>query len=166
MYFFAVTLQTGQGGETDTNNEIPAISSYLDPYGLHARQIDPAVSIENVAPYIDKGEPILWGCSLGSPIDMQVNSRINLRNPASWQKYLAKVDTDKAATKTIDMPAFIKAHPDCGHNRIIVGYNATLQELAFTDTNISNGKNLIRWITVDEAQAINEGINTIVEPEQ
>jgi hypothetical protein len=166
MYFFAVVLQTGQGGNTNSNNEIPALNTYLDPYGLQAKSIDAATSIENFAPYIDKGEPVLWGCSMGSPIDQQVNSRVNLRVAPNWQKYLAKVEADKAATKTIDMAAFIKAHPDCGHNRIIVGYNTSLQELAFTDTNVSRGKNLIRWITVDEAQAIAQGDNIVVEPEQ
>jgi hypothetical protein len=60
----------------------------------------------------------------------------------------------------------IKAVPTNSHVRLIVGYNATLGEIAFVDSNSGPNTSRVKWCTLEEAQAISQNDMNIVEPQQ
>jgi hypothetical protein len=109
------------------------------------------MDIRNIDKYIDKGLPIMWTCFVNEDLERDFTKRNQERNRTTdWAPYIESL---KAVRKDMRGKHFMD--PERGHMRMIIGYNAKTKEIAISD---SWGKWAeIRWLTIDEAQAISAG---------
>lgn len=112
----------------------------------HKRDFDKlasGVGIRNIAKYIDRGVPLMWGVYLTPEFEKIVAERQARRAKATAAKWAETVSSERRKTRRIK--------PDLGggHLRLIVGYNAETREIAFSDS--WNGNRFV-WITAKEAK--------------
>ena len=157
MYLLA-TLATEGGGGTNTSKLYDEVAfTTRSKGGRTARKI----ALKSLAPnkikrYIDKGVPILWKmCSL-SGYNQVANARTRARRGVKdWVDYATKI----AAVAGKNAEALREKNNF--HICMIIGYNETTNEVAVSD---SWGKNYtIRWIHVDEAEAVNNKNGFVID---
>jgi hypothetical protein len=130
---------------------------------LYHRRIDAAtgdLDLKVIAKSIDAGLPVMWSCWIHLPFEKAVTLRLADRAKVTdWSAWAAKLqEQDKA-----EIPAEITgAAVAGGHQRMIIGYNAKTNEVAISDS--WSKRYAIRWMTLDEANAINEGHTYVIEP--
>ena len=157
MYLLA-TLATVGGGGTNTAKLYDEVAfTTRSKGGRTARQI----ALKSLAPnkirrYIDKGVPILWQmCSL-SGYNQVANGRTRARKGVKdWAGYATKIAT--VAEKNAEALQQKANYHIC----LIIGYNEATNEIAVSD---SWGKNYtIRWIHVDEAEAVSNRSGYVID---
>jgi hypothetical protein len=112
----------------------------------HKRDFDKfasGVGIRNVAKYIDRGVPLMWGVYLTPEFEKIVAKRQPRRDQATAADWAETVSSERRNTRRI------KPKLNGGHLRLIVGYNAETREIAFSD---SWDGNRIVWVTAIEAK--------------
>jgi hypothetical protein len=159
MYVLANAAGTSQQG-TSLDTMVQNVDSLVT---LYHRRIDSAsgdLDLHAIAKNIDAGLPMMWCCNVHVPFERAVSHRMADRaGVTDWSAWTAKLaDQDKT-----EIPAEITQTPiDGGHQRMIIGYNAKTNEIAISDS--WSKAFAIRWLTLDEAKAIDQGQTFVIEP--
>jgi hypothetical protein len=127
--------------------------------GRRFEQITLSLTVPNLAKYIDKGFPLMWGIFFDPDLDKTISAsskeRLAVTDWKAWPEKLKSArNVPKVGPKKLKMPDSPGAEVTNGHVRMIVGYNAKTGEVAISD---SWGKRFEeRWATVEEAQAMTQ----------
>lgn len=112
------------------------------------RRIGAAPTVKTVAKYIDRGLPILWSVRVVEQFEERVRTRNQERKTSSGRRWrLILKDADRKARD-------LDEQNGSPHMRLIVGYNPTTKEIAYSDT--WSGQPETLWITQREARAISQ----------
>lgn len=159
MYVLALAGQTKAGGGTSANLMFENVEALARRNGRRFEQLDLALTVPNLAKYIDKGFPLMWGIFFDPELDKRISTRTKEREAVTdWKSWPEKLKTArnvrKVGRKMLQMPDSPGAEVTNGHVRMITGYNAKTGEVAMSD---SWGKRFEeRWATVEEAQAMTQ----------
>jgi hypothetical protein len=159
MYLLANAAGTSQDG-TNLDAMVQNVDSLVT---LYHRRIDASsgdLDLPTLAKSLDAGLPLMWTCNVHIPFERAVSQRMADRAAVTdWSAWTAKLaDQDKT-----EIPAEITQTPiDGGHQRMIIGYNPKTNEVAISDS--WSRAFAIRWLTLDEANAINAGQTYVIEP--
>jgi hypothetical protein len=149
MYVLAMAA-----GTSNTGTNLDAMTENVDSLvTLYHRRIDTIngdLDLQTIAKNIDQGLPLMWACNIHIPFEIAITK---LR---AWASQLAAQDPK-------EIPAEIAGSPiDGGHQRMIIGYNAKTNEIAISDS--WSTAFAIRWLTLTEANAINQGVLYVISP--
>jgi len=144
MYILASVFDSKLGGGAYTSVLNTKLENYLKPYEATVQSLGDAPSMSAIKASIDKGEPIMWACWFDDPVEKEVIARAQLRQQ-DWAQYTQLVKTTDARIKSTGTSAVDKL----SHIRLVIGYNPTTDELAFSD---SYGYSKPFWMTLTEAQ--------------
>ena len=102
----------------------------------------------------------MWSCSIHVPFEVAISQRKKERSAVSdWNAWAAQLNTQDK-TEIADE---ITGTPSSGaHQRMIIGYNDKTGEIAISDS--WSRAFAIRWLTLEEANAINAGQLYVIEP--
>ncbi|MBI5683786.1 MAG: C39 family peptidase [Verrucomicrobia bacterium] len=160
MYVLALAGQTKVGGGTYANLMFENVESLARRNGRRFEQLNLTLTVQNLAKYIDKGFPLMWGIFFDPEMDKAISARSKERlTVTDWKAWLEKLksarNVSKVGPKMIQMPDSPgSGEVSNGHIRMIVGYNAKTGEVAISD---SWGKRFEeRWTTVEEARAMTQ----------
>ncbi len=150
MYVLAMAGNTEAGGGTDIAAIVTGAREAVTRGG---RRLDPEngkISTKNVAKYVDRGLPMMWGMYSMEAVNDELNTRLvqrkSMSGPESWRKSL---DPARKAAKKIPVDS------KRGHMCMIIGYNEKSGEIAVSD---SWGPEFAeRWMTEEEANAVSQG---------
>ncbi|MEI6072632.1 MAG: hypothetical protein WCS31_12620 [Verrucomicrobiae bacterium] len=150
MYILAMAGDTDAGGGTSIQAIAAGAKEAISRGGRQLVFESGKTSTLNIRKCINRGLPVMWAVCVDRPFDLSLSARTREReqmsDPQTWKKQLG--DARKAAKK-------IKKNPLAGHVRMIIGYNETTREIAFSD---SWGPGFTeRWMTEEEAEAISQG---------
>ena len=159
MYVLANAAGTSQQG-TNLDAMVQNVDSLVTFYH---RRIDGAqgdLDLKTIARSIDTGLPLMWACTIHIPFERAISRRMDDRaGVTDWSAWAAKL----AAGDKAEIETEIKSTPVAGgHQRMIIGYNAKTNEVAISDS--WSKAFAIRWMTLDEANAINAGQTFVIEP--
>ncbi|TSA29396.1 MAG: hypothetical protein D4R65_15280 [Verrucomicrobiaceae bacterium] len=150
MYVLAMAGDTDAGGGTSIAAIAAGAKEAITRGGRQLAVEAGKVNVLNVKKRISHGLPIMWGVSVDREFDNSLfgrtKERSQMSDPKAWDKNLA--EARKAAKK-------IRPNPMNGHVRMIIGYNETTGEIAFSDS--WGPPAAERWMTQEEAQAISQG---------
>ena len=157
MYLLA-TLATQEGGGTNTAKLYDEVAfTTRSKGGRTAREIP----LRSLAPsklkrYLDKGVPVMWQmCSLEGYNQIANQRTRQRRTESDFVSYAKKIESEarENAPKLRTKGNY--------HLCMIIGYNEATNELAVSD---SWGPHYtIRWIHVDEAEAVNNGGGYVID---
>ncbi len=157
MYLLA-TLATQEGGGTNTAKLYDEVAfTTRSKGGRTAREIP----LKSLAPsklkrYLDKGVPVMWQmCSLEGYNQIANQRTRQRRTESDFVSYAKKIESEarENAPKLRTKGNY--------HLCMIIGYNEATNELAVSD---SWGPHYtIRWIHVDEAEAVNNGGGYVID---
>ncbi|MFA6560478.1 MAG: hypothetical protein WCV00_01055 [Verrucomicrobiia bacterium] len=159
MYVLALAGQTKVGGGTSANLMFENVEALARRNGRRFEQLCLTLTVSNLAKYIDKGFPLMWGIFFDPEMDKGISSRSKERlTVMDWKAWPEKLksarNVSKVGPKMLQMPDSPGGEVNNGHIRMIVGYNAKTGEIALSD---SWGKHFEeRWATVDEAKAMTQ----------
>jgi hypothetical protein len=148
MYELAMTGGTDFGGGTSFQTMAQGIDRFVRRQVRRLDKVDLKLTATGLARYLDEGRPLIWGLYSTSEFNKFSNAHTAAR----------AIVTDWPAWKKISTASSKKAAltPDIntGHACLIIGYNLTSNEIAFTD---SWGPDFTeRWIPADAAQKITQ----------
>jgi len=112
------------------------------------RRIGATPDVRTVSKYIDRGLPILWSVKVVEPFEERVRERNQQRNTASWKRWQLTIAEADHNARDLE-----KQHGSL-HMRLIIGYNPTSNEIAYSDT--WSGQPEVLWISEREARAIGQ----------
>ncbi len=159
MYVLAMAAGSTQEG-TDLDAMVQNVDSLVTLYHRRIDVISGDLDLKAIQKNIDQGLPMMWSCQIHVPLEKTISSRMKARAAvtdwAAWGARLDAGDADEIAKEiTGDMAIG-------GHQRMIIGYNATTNEIAISDS--WSKAFTIRWMTLREANAINLGQSFVIEP--
>jgi hypothetical protein len=151
MYVLAMAAGTEFGGGTSGNRLFAVAAELAKRSGREADSCP--LDLDRAAKVLEQGVPLVWTLFLYDPLEQDVKRRTPVRSrdvtdQASAEKWKHDV------LKPIRKSGIPTVPPEKGHFRLIVGYNATTGEIAFSD---SWGGRGVTWITIEEAKAANQG---------
>jgi len=159
MYVLANAAGTSQQG-TNLDAMVQNVDSLVT---LYHRRIDSAngdLDLKAIAKNIDTGLPLMWCCYIHIPFEQTISHRMKDRAQVTdWDAWGTKLAADDKAEIAGDITGSPVAG---GHQRMIIGYNAKTNEVAISDS--WSKEFAIRWMTLDEANAINGGQTFVIEP--
>jgi hypothetical protein len=159
MYVLAMAAGSNMNG-TDTAAMVQNVDSLVTLYHRRIDDFSGDLDLKMIAKNIDKGLPLMWGCSIHIPFERALSRRQAERNAVTdWQKWAS----DLAARDDDEIQREITGAQTAGlHQRMIIGYNGTTSEIAISDS--WSKAFAIRWLTLKEANAINEGQVYVIAP--
>jgi len=150
MYILAMAGDTAAGGGTNVAAIAAGAKEAITRGGRQLAFESGKINTLNMKKCINRGIPVMWAVCVDRDFDKSLYARTKERaqmpDPQAWGKQLS--DARKAAKK-------IKNNPLNGHVRMIIGYNETTGEIAFSDS--WGPETTERWMTEEEAQAISQG---------
>ena len=150
MYVLAMAGNTTAGGGTSVTAIAAGAKEAIMRGGRQLVFESGKINTLNIKKCIARGLPVMWAVCVDRGFDDSLTARTKERaqmsDPQAWKKQLD--DDRKAARK-------IKNNPLNGHVRMIIGYNETTREIAFSDSWGAGAAE--RWMTEEEAQAISQG---------
>jgi hypothetical protein len=154
LYQMAMLGFTSVGGNTSFAQMAGGVNNLIHTYGYRLVSVSGSMQTQTFADKIDQGLPVMWGMfvvdKLNSDLSLRSSKRKAITTVAGWDAYTKSLGTVRLNV------ASLKIDQNNGHLCMIIGYNKKTNELAITD---SWGPNYAeRWITVEEAQAISQGI--------
>jgi hypothetical protein len=157
MYVLAMAAgSTPQG--TNLDAMVENVDSLVTLYHRKIDMIPGDLDMKMISRNIDNGFPIMWTCSIHIPFERAVSQRKEDRSKVTdWDAWAAQLETkDKA-----EIPEEIVGTPSAGgHQRMIIGYNDKTGEIAISDS--WSKAYAIRWMTLQEANAINVGQSYVI----
>jgi hypothetical protein len=159
MYVLAMAGQTKAGGGTVQSLLFENIEGLALRNGRKFSAIDQPLTVPNLAKYIDKGVPLVWGIYFDEKLEKGLYARMKERRAITdWNTWPEKIKAarhvPKIGLKRIKSPENPNVESSNGHTRMIIGYNAKTQEVAISD---SWGKHAEeRWMTIEEAMAMSQ----------
>jgi hypothetical protein len=160
MYVLAMAAGTSQGGGTNLDAMVENVDSLVTLYHRKIATFSGDLDMKMIAGNIDQGLPLMWTCSIHAPFEKTISLRMLDRSKvADWNAWAAQLD---ARDKT-EIPAEITNAPSVGgHQRMVIGYNDRTGEIAISDS--WSKAFAIRWMTLQEANAINAGQSYLISP--
>jgi len=155
LYVLAILGNSGLGGGTSVEGIRAGVDDYVSAYHRRIEVLDMPLDVEHVSKYIDQGLPLMWTCWVTDLGEKEIFQHTAQRsNTTDWAAYTTAIAADDKDRETKE-PRAESPGRNNGHMRMIIGYNATTNELAISD---SWGKvGIERWITVKEADDISQG---------
>jgi hypothetical protein len=154
LYQLALIGSTNVGGGTSVNQLAYAVGNLVRAYGYRMVTRSTSMQIQNFSDTIDQGVPLMWAMFVVDPLNADLTKRSVARKavqtPADLMQYVGMLDAARQDA------THLKIDRGNGHMCMIIGYNKETNELAISD---SWGPSYAeRWITVEEAQAITQGM--------
>jgi hypothetical protein len=155
MNLLAMSGQTSAGGGTRLSNIYAAAQSLVREAGGRITSGISGAKVADVQPYIDKGQPVLWALYSSEEFNRRLFDRMALRSTVTdWKGWKDGVLAGIRPTAN-RLPRNEGAHV-C----LITGYNRETREIAISD---SWGPAFSeRWLTEEEAQAVNQGDSSVI----
>jgi hypothetical protein len=159
MYVLAMAAGTSQQG-TNLDAMVENVDSLVTLYHRRIDNFYGDLDMKIIARNIDQGLPMMWSCSIHIPFEKAISLRMKDRSKVTdWNAWAAQLATQD---KT-EIPSEITGAPSAGgHQRMIIGYNERTGEIAISDS--WSTAFAIRWMTLQEANAINAGQSYAIEP--
>lgn len=157
MNLLAMAGSTGAGGGTSMAKIATAAYGLVREAGGKITSDIAGARISDIQPYIDKGEPVLWALyssdELNDRLGQRMSQRLNVTDSKSADDWNHRVlPSLRVAARTLPKQD--------AHVCLIIGYNRSTREIAISD---SWGPHFAeRWITEEEAQAVNQGDSTVI----
>jgi hypothetical protein len=159
MYVLAAAAGSSQKG-TNLDEMVGNVDSLVTLYHRKIDEIPGDLDMKTIAKNIDMGLPLMWTCSIHIPLEIAITKRKMEREEISdwkaWGAQLQAQDADEIAKEVVGSPS------QGAHQRMIIGYNDTTGEIAISDS--WSTAFAIRWMTLQEANAINGGELYLIEP--
>lgn len=147
MYLLAMVGESNAGGGTSVDRLLSNIGTDIKRKGRSFDITDGELKMRDIKKSIDDGIPIIWALFSTKEFNEIANERTASRKTDSWESYTAKVTAAAAAPK-------LTPDTSTAHVVIIIGYNESTNELAFSDS--WGEKYLERWITLPEAEQVSQ----------
>jgi hypothetical protein len=148
MYVLAMTGNTSFGGGTSMYALFDGIGQYIRRKGRSFDNWTGEMKIKELAKYIDRGVPVIWGLSSTQAFNDIANQRTKTRaGVTNWTEWKAQME--QAAAESALLP-----DRESSHVVLIIGYNKETDEIAFSDSWGERYKE--RWITVGEAEKVSQ----------
>jgi hypothetical protein len=159
MYVLAMAAGTSQQG-TNLDAMVENVDSLVTLYHRRIDDFSGDLDMQTISKNIDTGLPLMWTCSIHIPFEKAISQRMASRSKVTdWNAWGAQL----AAQDNLEIAQEITGTPSAGgHQRMIIGYNATTQEIAISDS--WSMAFAIRWMTLNEANKINAGQSYVIEP--
>ncbi|WP_309386295.1 C39 family peptidase [Cerasicoccus frondis] len=156
MYLLAMAGQTNIGGGTSLNNLIEGTEGYLKSAGREMERKKFKLKTNNIAKYIDEGQPILWTMYSTSEFNTLANAntvkRTQIEDIKAWK------DSLKNTVREIKE---LRPDYETAHICMIIGYNAETDEVAISDS--WGPQYQERWAPAELAENISQGGFYIVD---
>jgi hypothetical protein len=147
MYELAATGGTDFGGGTSFTVMAKSLDRFIRRQGRRLEKASPKLTATGIARFIDEGRPVIWG----------LYSTDNFNRLADDNSEARGHSTGLFTSKPGLSPAVLASlTPDSqtGHACLIIGYNKSTNEIAFTD---SWGPRFTeRWVPAEAAQKISQ----------
>ncbi len=146
MYIIANKGNSGYGGGTSMNSIFEGMAKHIRSKRRSADSWTGKIKLKDLTKYIDKGVPVIWAHYSTEIFNEVANQRTAERKGVTdWGQWKAKLSNENAQSK-------LKADDTISHVALIIGYNKSTNEIAFSDSWGERYKE--RWITLEEAAAI------------
>lgn len=154
LYVLAILGDSGFGGGTNFERMQAGVNDYVSAYHRRIENYDAPLDVAHIAKYIDQGLPLMWTCWVAGPVEQQTNKNSAARKTVTdWAAYTKSLDAQDASLGPYFDPRSMDGGN--GHMRLIIGYNATTDEIAISD---SWGNAMAeRWMPVKTALRISQG---------
>jgi hypothetical protein len=147
--------QTAAGGGTWLSTVCNAAYLVVSHAGGKVTRGMSSVRINDIASYIDKGEPVIWLLSSSDEFNRRANQRTRDRqNIADWNAWKTDV-LNPARAKASQLASNFDYHVG-----LIIGYNRSSGEVAISDS--WGPEYEMRWITQEEAMAVCKGETSVI----
>lgn len=148
MYVLAMTGNTGFGGGTSMYALFDGIGQYIRRKGRSFDSWQGEMKVKELAKYIDRGVPVIWGLSSTDAFNATANERTQARKSVTnWAEWKTKVETAASAS-------LLAPDSESAHVVLIIGYNKETNEIAFSDS--WGERYMERWISVPEAEKVSQ----------
>ena len=147
MYLLAMVGETQAGGGTSVDLLLSNIGRDIKRKGRSFEIETGELKMRDIQRSVDDGIPIIWAIHSTKEFNETATERTKARQSESWESYQATV-----AVASED-PQLIPSN-DRGHVVIIIGYNESTNEIAFSDSWGERYKE--RWITIPEGEIISQ----------
>jgi hypothetical protein len=144
---------TGLGGGTNPALMEAGVDDYVSAYHRRIETYEAPLDVSHIAKYIDQGLPLMWTCWIVKPVEIQTSLHTRERKSVTdWSAYADHLRADDALLGQFQAAADDNGN---GHMRLIIGYNATTNEIAISD---SWGEVAAeRWMYAPTALKISQG---------
>ena len=141
----AAAAGTERGGGTTWDGMCAAIKRIADRNQRSLRPLSPLSNARTVGRYIDRGIPLIWGMFVTPEIEDLAQRRLADRATAEPRDWAQRLKAERGLSRRVK--------PDLtgAHLRLIVGYNPTTGEVAYSDT---WGEDRIYWLGEHEARLV------------
>jgi hypothetical protein len=159
MYVLAMAAGTSQKG-TNLDAMVENVDSLVTLYHRRIDNFPGDLDMKMISRNIDIGLPIMWTCSIHIPFEKAISYRMQDRSKVTdWNAWGAQL----AAQDNVEIAKEITGTASAGdHQRMIIGYNSNTNEIAISDS--WSKAFAIRWMTLPEANAINNGESYVISP--
>ncbi len=147
MYLLAMAGETQAGGGTSVDLLLSNIGRDIKRKGRSFEAIGGELKMRDIKKSIDAGVPLMWALYSSKSFN-QVSTERTAARKDSWDSYKGMVAAAAANPS-------ITSDPSAGHVVIIIGYNESTNEFAFSDSWGEDYRE--RWITLPEAQQVSQG---------
>jgi hypothetical protein len=148
MYVLANAGGTAFGGGTSMYSLFEGVGRYIRRKGRKFDQWRGEMKLKEIAKYVDKGVPVMWGLSSTDAFNTTANDRLKERTSVTeWAAWQTKMEQAAATSE-------LKPDMESAHVVLIIGYNPKTNEIAFSDSWGERYKE--RWITIPEAERVSQ----------
>jgi hypothetical protein len=148
MYVLANAGGTAFGGGTSMYSLFEGVGRYIRRKGRKFDQWRGEMKLKEIAKYVDKGVPVIWGLSSTDAFNTTANDRLKERTSVTeWAAWQTKMEQAAATSE-------LKPDMESAHVVLIIGYNPKTNEIAFSDSWGERYKE--RWITIPEAERVSQ----------
>jgi hypothetical protein len=159
MYVLAMAAGSSQDG-TYVGAMVGNVDSLVTLYHRRIDDVPGDFDMKTIEQNIDRGLPLMWSCDIHIPLEKRLSERMAERAAVTdwdaWGAKLKDVDAREVLKEIHDSPSA------GGHQRMIIGYNEKTGEIAISDS--WSKFFALRWMTLAEANAINQGQLYVIEP--
>lgn len=158
MYVLAMAAGSSPSQGTNLELMVQGVDSLVSLYHRRIEVLNGPLDLPTISKRVDHGLPIMWTCCVFQPFDHEISQRTELRGKVTdWDDWSASLQPARAWG---DKMKSIGMQPN--HQRMIIGYNEKTNEVAISDSWAD--KFAKRWMTLEEANAINGGQSFVIDP--
>jgi hypothetical protein len=164
MYLLAMAGRTWSSRGTDPQFLAQSLQSLVTRYERKIERIGFPITVRNVAEYTDQGLPLMWSMFVVDRMNADIARRSQARRQVrNWDEWTDRLGDARRAAKDLKLTVNADGSGSQGyaHSCMLIGYNAQTRELAMSDS--WGPEYAERWLTEEEAQAINGGVLWIIK---
>lgn len=148
MYLLAMAGETRIGGGTSVDLLLENIGQDIKRKGRKFDKWTGDLKMRDVKKAIDSGVPFVWALQSTRAFNDLANVRTEARKGGGdFASYAAKVKAESESTQ-------LQPDPETNHVVIVIGYNESTNEIAFSDSWGERYRE--RWITIPEAEQVSQ----------